>query len=58
VKTGNDEKDLSGIEVLMLKTITSQMDLKINYTFLNDTLLSEKISDDNETGIYADILQE
>lgn len=54
----NSEKDLSGIEILMLKTITDQMELKIKYKFLDDKLLAERISGDNQTGIYADLLQE
>jgi hypothetical protein len=58
VKTGdNFETDLSGIEILMLNTIMGQMNLKIIYNFLDDELLTERISDDNETGIYAVILQ-
>jgi hypothetical protein len=58
VNTDNSsESDLSGIEILMLKTITSQMALKIKYKFLDDKLLTERISDDNQTGIYADLLQ-
>jgi hypothetical protein len=59
VKSGNNlEKDLSGIEIIMLKTITGQMDLKIVYTFIDDTILSQRISGDNETGIYKDLLLE
>jgi hypothetical protein len=41
----------------MLNTIMGQMDLKIIYDFLDDELLTERISDNNETGIYAVILQ-
>ena len=59
VSTGNDsEVGLAGIEILMLKSITSQMELKIKYKFLDDKLLAERISADNQTGIYADLLQE
>jgi hypothetical protein len=60
VRTGlnSSDTDLSGIEILMLETITSQMELKIKYKILEQKLLAERISGDNQTGIYADLLQE
>lgn len=53
---GNDEVE-SGLEILMLQTITKQMELKLKFNILSDLLLSKKITDDNQTGIYADLIQ-
>lgn len=50
-------ENIAGLEIQMLKTITSQMDLKINYNFLDKKLLAAKISADNKSGLYADLLQ-
>lgn len=54
---GNDTWVESGVEILMLKTITSQMDMKLKFNILKDDVVSAKISADNETGIYADLIQ-
>jgi hypothetical protein len=53
---GNDTVD-SGLEILMLKAITSQMDLHLKFNVLGDEVATAKISDDNKTGIYSDLLQ-
>jgi hypothetical protein len=46
-----------GTEILLLKTITNQMELKKEYKFLDDKLLAVRISGDNQTKKYADLLQ-
>lgn len=53
---GNDSVE-SGLEVLMLRTITQQMKLDLTFNILDDGVASAKISDDNQTGIYADLIQ-
>lgn len=57
VSSEDSEDNLAGIEIQMLKTITNQMDLEINYKFLDKKILAAKISGDNQSGIYADLLQ-
>lgn len=53
----NDSMIQSGLEILMLNTITEQMNLAIHYQILDNELATQKISPDNETGIYADLIQ-
>lgn len=50
-------ENTAGLEIQMLKTITTQMNMKINYNFLDKKLLAAKIKADNKTGIYADLIQ-
>lgn len=47
----------SGLEILMLETITQQMGLVLNFTILDKKLQSRLITPDNKTGIYADLVQ-
>jgi hypothetical protein len=47
----------SGLEILMLKTIADQMELKLNFKILGDEVITKKITDDNKTGLYADLIQ-
>lgn len=53
---GNDSVE-SGLEVLMLRTITQQMKLDLTFNILDDGVAAAKISDNNQTGIYADLIQ-
>lgn len=53
---GNDTVE-SGLEVLMLRTITEQMKLDLIFNILDDGVAAAKISADNQTGIYADLVQ-
>lgn len=53
---GNDTAE-SGLEVLMLRTITEQMKMDLKFNVLHDGVAAAKISADNQTGIYADLLQ-
>ena len=54
---GNDTTVESGLEILMLETITGQMELKLKFNILKGEVVMKKITDDNKTGIYADLLQ-
>lgn len=55
---GNEQGIIaSGLEILMLKTITEQMELNLTFNILSNEIQSAKISDDNVTGIYADLIQ-
>lgn len=49
--------ELTGLELKMLKEITSKMELRIKFKLLEGNPLTRKISYDNKTGIYADLLQ-
>lgn len=53
---GNDEVE-SGLEILMLQTITKQMELELKFNILSDAVLTMKITDNNQTGIYANLIQ-
>lgn len=53
---GNDSVD-TGLEVLMLQAITSQKNFNLQFDVLNEELMSKKITADNQSGIYADLLQ-
>lgn len=57
VASGDDRRIQSGLEVLMLNTITEQMNLAIHYKILDNELTTRKITQDNQTGIYADLIQ-
>lgn len=57
VVANKENKIESGLEVTMLDSITKQMKLKINYIILDKELAAKKISNDNQTGIYADLIQ-
>lgn len=57
VVAGEDGQIDSGLEILMLNTITKQMNLAIRYKILDNELATRKISYDNQTGIYADLIQ-
>ncbi|CRK87351.1 CLUMA_CG001153, isoform A, partial [Clunio marinus] len=52
-----NEKIETGLEILMIKTIAQQMDIKLQFNIINDDLVTAKISGDNQTGIYSDVLQ-
>lgn len=52
-----DDEVKSGLEIQMLQTITKQMKLKLEFNILEDVVATKKISDDNQTGIYADLIQ-
>lgn len=54
---GNDTNVESGLEILMLETITGQMELKLKFNILEGNVVTKKITDDNQTGIYADLIQ-
>lgn len=54
---GNDTMVESGLEILMLETIAGQMELKLKFNILKDEVVTKKITDDNQTGIYADLIQ-
>lgn len=47
----------SGLEIIMLQTITKQMELDLNFILLPEELRIRKISEDNLTGIYANLIQ-
>lgn len=51
------ENQTTGLEIQMLNTITEQMEMTISYNFLEKKLLTTKISADNESGLYADLIQ-
>lgn len=53
---GRDTID-SGLEIKMLETITKQMALRLNFTIMSNEIAWKKFSDDNQTGIYADLIQ-
>jgi hypothetical protein len=57
VRNDNSDEDLIGLEVKMLKEITNQMEMKINFKIQEGNPLTVKISSDNQTGIYRDLLQ-
>jgi hypothetical protein len=57
VENTNTHQIESGLEITMLNTITEQMNLRINYKILDKSLATKKISSDNQTGIYADLIQ-
>ena len=57
VVKGDDGKIDSGLEILLLKTITKQMQMKAEFKVLNRTIAAKKITDNNRTGIYADLIQ-
>lgn len=46
-----------GIEILMLKQIANELDMTPIYNFLDKEVVNSLTTDNNETGIYADILQ-
>lgn len=54
---GSKKTVSGGLEVQMLQTITKQMALKLNFKIMNNEIAAKKISDDNQTGIYADLIQ-
>lgn len=54
---GNDTTVESGLEILMLETIAKQMELKLKFNILRGEVVTKKITDDNQTGIYADLIQ-
>lgn len=54
---GNITHIESGLEVIMLKTILGQMDMKVDFKILRKEVVTRKITNDNETGIYADLIQ-
>lgn len=47
----------SGLETLMLQTITEQMEMELIFIVLPDEVRIKKISEDNLTGIYANLIQ-
>lgn len=47
----------TGLEILMLKAITEKMNLKLNFTVLRKEHRTKRITDNNRTGIYADLIQ-
>lgn len=53
---GNDTVE-SGLEILMLETMSTQMEMELKFNILSDEISSALISGDNETGIYADLIQ-
>lgn len=52
-----NERIDSGLEITMINTITEQMNLEISYKVLEKRLGTQEISSDNQTGIYADLIQ-
>lgn len=46
-----------GIEILMLKQIANELDMTPIYNLLDKEVVNSLTTNDNETGIYADILQ-
>lgn len=46
----------SGLEILMLKAIAKQMEMKLKYSVLSPEIATAKITSDNQTGIYADLI--
>uniref|UniRef100_A0A336M3L9 CSON011600 protein n=1 Tax=Culicoides sonorensis TaxID=179676 RepID=A0A336M3L9_CULSO len=51
----NDEIN-RGIEILMLQQITNELDMVPVYNVLDKEVVNSLTTDDNETGIYSDIL--
>lgn len=54
---GNKKQVASGLETVMLQTITQQMEMKLNFIILGDEVRTKKITADNQTGIYANLIQ-
>lgn len=46
-----------GLEYLMLRAITGQIQMKLEMKILDDSLAAKKITEDNKTGLYADLIQ-
>lgn len=46
----------AGVEIEMLKTITTQMKMKLVFKILNNTIVTKRVTD-NQTDIYADLLR-
>lgn len=57
VRSDDQNENLIGLEVKMLKEISSKLNLKIRFKILSGNPMTMKISSNNVTGIYADILQ-
>jgi hypothetical protein len=57
VKSDESGEDLIGLEIKMLKEITSQMEMNINFKIQEGNPLTVKMSSDSQTGIYRDLLQ-
>ncbi|XP_058056145.1 uncharacterized protein LOC131207544 [Anopheles bellator] len=54
---GNESHIEKGLEVLMLDTITARMQLIPVYNVLDAARATARITADNQTGLYADVIQ-
>lgn len=54
---GTRESPTDGIEILLVKVIAERLDMKAIFRVVDDATAFKEVSDDEETGFYADLIK-
>lgn len=54
---GTREAATDGIEILLVNVIAEKLDMKVSFRVVDDATAFKEITDDEETGFYADLIK-